>query len=387
MKAKLTELSVARIKPPKSGRLDVWDTTLPAFGLRVTATGAKSYVVAIRKPSAKHPSRIKVGEPGRMALADARDAARQMMQTGALPEPEPEDKTFRTLAEQFLGHGRTKRGRVLRAATVKEYRRALLGYAAPLHHRPADEVRRGDIAQLLRNTAMNRGATTAMRTRAALSRFYSWLVANDEVDANVVLGTEGYDVPKRSRVLTDGELAALWAATEDGHDFHLLVRLMLWTGARRGEVGSMRWSDLVDGTWMVDGSRTKNHRPLILPLPCQVLAALDGWPRFVGRDFLFGRGPNGFQAWSQSKRRLDARLGFARDWDIHDCRRTVQTRLLALGVNRDLVNRLLNHAMGPIDQAYDQNDYLPEKAAALQSWADELQRIVDGGEAKVIALR
>jgi hypothetical protein len=90
MKAKLTELSVARLRPPKSGRLEVWDSTLPAFGLRVTSNGARSYVVAIRKPGARHPSRIKVGEPGRTALADARTKARQMMETGGAPEPEPE---------------------------------------------------------------------------------------------------------------------------------------------------------------------------------------------------------------------------------------------------------------------------------------------------------
>jgi integrase len=387
MKAKLTELSVARIRPPQSGRLEVWDSTLPAFGLRVTSTGARSYVVAIRKAGAKHPSRIKVGEPGRMALADARDAARQLMQTGAAPEPEDEPETFASLAEQFLGHGRTKRGRVLRPATTKEYRRALLVYSKPLHAKPVTAIRRGDVAQLLRATATNHGATTAMRTRAALSRFYSWLVANDEVDANVVLGTEGYDVAKRSRVLTDGELAAIWGATEDPHDFNLIVRMCLWTGCRRSEAGAMRWSELTDGIWTVLGTRTKNHRPLILPLPHQARAALDGWHRFVGRDLVFGRGANGYQAWSKGKERLDGRLGFNHDWDLHDLRRTVQTRLGALGVNRDLINRTLNHAMGPIDAAYDHHHYLPEKAAALQSWADELEGIVAAGEAKVVRLR
>ena len=48
-----------------------------------------------------------------------------------------------------------------------------------------------------------------MRTRAAGSRFYSWLIANGKVEQNPFTGTEGYDVPQRSRVLVDGELAAL----------------------------------------------------------------------------------------------------------------------------------------------------------------------------------
>jgi hypothetical protein len=36
---------------------------------------------------------------------------------------------------------------------------------------------------------------------------------------------------------------------------------------------------------------------------------------------------------------------------------------------------VLNHAAGPITEAYDLHSYLPEKAAALQKWADDLERI------------
>jgi integrase len=192
-------------------------------------------------------------------------------------------------------------------------------------------------------------------------------------------------------VLTDGELAAIWQATGDG-DFGLIVRMCLWTGARRSEVGSMCWSELADGVWTVSGSRTKNHRPLVLPLPRQALAALQEHPSWVGRDRVFGQGPRlregeteaarqrrsaGFQSWSQSKARLDRRLGFARPWDLHDLRRTVETRLRALGTGDDAVSRILNHAMGPVRTAYDRHDYLAEKAVALQAWADQLQHIGD----------
>ena len=149
----------------------------------------------------------------------------------------------------------------------------------------------------------------------------------------------------------------------------------------------MRWSELVDGVWLIPGTRTKNHRPLALPLPRQALAALEGWHRFVGRDLVFGRGPNGFQAWSKSKERLDRRLGFNQSWDLHDCRRTVETCMAALGIPKDHVNRVLNHAVGPVTAHYDQWSYLPEKRKALQDWADEIERIVGRGEAKVVKLR
>jgi integrase len=254
----------------------------------------------------------------------------------------------------------------------------LLTYAAPLHAKPVREIRRGEIAGLIRDVATARGSTSAMRTRAALSRFWGWMLASDMVEANVVAGTEGYSTPKRSRVLSDGELRALWQATAQTGDFSLILRVMLWTGCRRGEAGGMTWGELEDGRWTVMGERTKNHRPLVLPLPRQAVAALEAWPRFFGRAHLFGRGTAGFQGWSKATAR------FSLEYDLHDLRRTVETRMAGLGIPKDHVNKILNHADGPVTAAYDQWSYLPEKAAALQRWADELDRIASASGKEVI---
>ncbi len=398
MPERITDLTVAKAKPPKDKeRLEVWDTAVPGFGLRVTANGARSWIVALRRPGSSHPVRIKLGEPGRMALKAARRAAGAALDDPAAffagrepaPPPRPERPvTFAALAEQFLADGKTKRGRELRPATAREYRRALLVYAKPLHAMPVREIRRADVAHLIRTVATARGAVTGMRTRAALSRFWSWLLANGLVDKNVVQGTEGYAGTKGTRVLTDAELVAIWNATAEPSDFHLIIRLCLWTGCRRGEAGGMADAELQDGVWAIPGTRTKNHRDLVLPLPEQAVEALEAWRRFVGRKLLFGRAickvgetepqENGFQGWSQSKRRLDDRLGFDREWDLHDLRRTTQTRLAGLGISRDVASRILNHAMGPIDEVYDKHDYADAKRDALQRWADLLDAIVSG---------
>ena len=71
----------------------------------------------------------------------------------------------------------------------------------------------------------------------------------------------------------------------------------------------MRWSELQEGVWTVPGTRTKNHRALLLPLPRQMVDALAGWRRIVGRDHLFGATSQaGFKSWVQ-KDRLAARPG------------------------------------------------------------------------------
>jgi integrase len=393
---------VDQVKP---GDCDLffWDRELKGFGLKVTPIGAKVYICQYRPAGGGRSAPTKRITIGRHGAPWAPDQARRQARVilGAVAEgkdPAAEkrarrqevrrqrDGLFETLAEEFLEHGRRKRGLPLREATRREYRRALMTYAASLHGKPLTELRRGDIAAVIRGVARERGEVSAMRCRAALSRLFSWAIANGHAEANVVTGTEGYATPKRSRVLNDAELRALWAATAEPTDFNMIVRLCLWTGTRRSEPGCMAGSELDGGTWTVPGSRTKNGRSLALPLPRQAVHALAVWLRVEGRDLLFGRGSKGFQGWSASKKRLDAASG-VRDWDLHDLRRTVETRLAGLGVPKEIVNRVLNHAAGPITEAYDHHDYLPEKATALQRWADTLDRIAGApAPANVVAL-
>jgi len=106
------------------------------------------------------------------------------------------------------------------------------------------------------------------------------------------------------------------------------------------------------------------------------------------RDTVFGTwSTRGFSNWDGAKKKLDAQLGFSAPWILHNIRQTVETRMAGLGIPKEHVNKVLNHAAGPVTQRYDGHDYmaeeagieiaiLPLKAAALQRWADELDRIV-----------
>ena len=266
------------------------------------------------------------------------------------------------------------------------YRIVLRSYARPLHGRPVESIRRRDVAELLRVIARDSGGPTASLARSVLSRFFGYLCEIDMVEANPAHGTPVLSIEPRSRVFGDVELGALWAATDDDSDFSMIIRILLWTGCRRSEAAGMRWSELQDGLWRIAGSRTKNHRELVLPLPRQMVEALVGWRRVVGRDHLFGATSQaGFKSWVQ-KDRLATRLGFARPWSLHDCRRTVETRLTALGVNREVIVRLLNHGVSNLQRAYDHHSYEDEKRAALARWAAELARIVEQRPA-VVAIK
>jgi integrase len=334
MRPPLTQLAVDRLKPPAKGYTWHPDSKVGSgFGLRCYHTGRKAYGINRRWADAAQPSFKKLGDHPVLTLVQARALARKV-----LADP---DAAGPSLASNSRRHAR----------------RSLVGI------------------------------TTAMRTRSAGSRFYSWLLANDLADRNPFTHTEPYAIPPRSRVLTDGELATLWAATDSDRDLDLIVRLLLWTGARRTEIGGMRWSELQGDTWRLPAERSKNHMALTLPLPRQALEALARWPRIVGRDPVFGTGPDGLSGWSFATARLRKQVGIERPWSLHDCRRTVETRLAALGTPRDIIGRLLNHGRSAIEKTYDLYDYRQPMQAALQAWADELDQIVARGSAEVIAIR
>jgi integrase len=254
------------------------------------------------------------------------------------------------------------------------------------------EITRRDVAALLRDVANESGPTTANLVRAMLRRLFEYAIEVGTIEVNPASHTPGYEVRPRSRTLSDGEIAALWRATEERSAFAMIMRMLLWTGARRSEVGGARWSEFSSSgsaslIWTIPGSRVKNGRELVLPLPRQAAAAIASWPRILRRDCLFGvHSPRGFANWDSAKQRLDERLSFARPWTLHDLRRTTESRLAELGVSKDLRGRLLNHGMDPISAAYDHHHYLPEKQKALQNWADKLEEIVTSAEPTVIKL-
>ena len=75
MRKRLTEAMVERQAPPATSRLEIFDDAVPALALRVTATGARSYVVRGRVKGEPTPIRLTLGDASVMRLSDARQAA------------------------------------------------------------------------------------------------------------------------------------------------------------------------------------------------------------------------------------------------------------------------------------------------------------------------
>jgi integrase len=210
---------------------------------------------------------------------------------------------------------------------------------------------------------------------------FNWAIREGfEIPSNPVLGTNRPSEPKsRSRILTDPELAKLWAACRD-EDYGRIIKLLILTAQRRDEVGGMQWGE-IDATaklWTIPAERTKNHREHSLPLTDAALALL---PPPRNRAFVLGEGRQGFSGWSKSKLAVDVRASVA-DWRPHDIRRTAATVMAdRLGVLPHIVEAILNHVSGHkagVAGVYNRATYQKEMRDAMERWGEHVSIIVGG---------
>jgi integrase len=158
-----------------------------------------------------------------------------------------------------------------------------------------------------------------------------------------------------------------------------VVKLLALTGARREEIGRLRWDEIRGDEIHLSGARTKNGEPHIIPLSKPALAVLDTVPHIAGAGFVFtAGGDKPLNSWGKAKERLDKAAGIA-PWRIHDIRRTVATGLQKLKVPLTVTEAVLGHTAGSrggIVGIYQRHDYADEKRAALEAWGAHVMALV-----------
>lgn len=251
------------------------------------------------------------------------------------------------------------------------------------------KVDRRAIAALLARIGAANGPIAANNVRRDLSAFFAWCCREGLIDANPAAHTNKFASRSRSRLLTDPEIKAIWLATADGGDAYCsIIRLLLLTGARRSEIGGLRWSEFVDELSIsLPPERTKNGAAHVIPLPAAAVDIIKAQPCEGDHVFAGERGGE-FKTWSRNKERLDERSGVT-NWTVHDFRRFFSTSLHErLGVAPHICESLLGHHQGGVASVYNRSAYLNEKRVTLARWADFLVRVAEGhgdGESKVLA--
>jgi integrase len=396
---KLTAASVGALKLDGKKDLIVFDETMPGFGYRLRlGSGGKTlrnWIVQYRRAGASR--RVLLGSAEVVNAEAARAAAKKVLGRVALGEDPQADKrdrrgkdrlTLRSLLDEYLAHKKVSKH------TLRGLTRYLTGSAfRPLHGMPVDTISRNDVAARLLVVIREHGPIVAARARAALSTFFVWAMQMGLAEANPVIGTiKPQEGKPRERVLSDAELAAIWAACKDD-DHGKIIKLLILLGARRAEVGGMAWTeiDLDRGLWRLPAERSKNGRAHELPLLPMARSIITSVPKMVSRDRLFGmHSAAGFTAWAKDKRALDARSGITAAWTVHDIRRSTATRMADIGIQPHVIEQVLNHQSGHRSGPagiYNRSVYTKEVRTALALWEDHVRARIaaERGERTVLA--
>jgi integrase len=410
MEMELREGIAKLISVPKGQRdVLVWDTKTPGFFLRKFASGRAMW--GVRYHVGTRQRRVHLYDASvRGTLAKARNEAADVRakarlgtdvvaERTAAAQASAKAITLGKLAERYLADRReAKRPNgepAWRPRYYVEVERHLRKDWKPLANTTIKAIGRQDIVRVIDGIAASQGRVTADRAKATLSGLYAWAIDGGYCEATPLLHIKRRaENGARERTLTKDELREVWLAADAvGGDYGRIVKLLILTGQRRDEIGSLAWTEIDAAGARIElpPSRTKNHRAHSVPLSAEALAALPPKPD-TDRVMVFGRIGTGFSGWSKAKSELDAAITAARQerrvkeamagWRIHDLRRTFVTMLgdLRLG-SPHVVEAILNHVSGHkagVAGTYNHALYLDERTQALIAWGRFVRELVGG---------
>ena len=343
-RARLTDAAVARLRP-RDHEYTVWDARVPGLGVRVRPSGGMTWVML--RSAGKGSRRVTLGRVSAMGVEEAR---RECHARRANPEPQPEPaRTVRLFQDFVEGEWKDAHFDRCKASTRKGYRslldaRLLPAFGAkPLDRISPAEVRRwfDDFSRTAPGNANN-----ALRL---LRQIMNFAVARGHVGANPTRGVKPNRRPALTRFLSREEIDRLHAVLDKevgkGEGFRQqvdIIRLLLLTGCRRGEIVGLRRSE-VDGDRLVLADSKTGPRKV--PLGTEARTILERQPR-TESPFVFpspldpsrSRGPE-LPLWYRVRREVGIE-----DVRLHDLRHTHASHAVMNGVPVPVVSRMLGHS-------------------------------------------
>lgn len=374
----LTGSVIRALQPPAKGNRVFYDHELPGFGVRVTANGARAFVLNYRTTSGRE-RRKTIGSYPDWTASDARKEARRLrhlIDEGLDPIAEREAQrkapTVAELCDRFEAEHLPR----CRPGTRVDYLNILRNHIRPhfgKHVKVADVVFT-DVDRLHRKVTAAGHPRRANTVVAVLSKMFSLAVKWQMRSDNPCKGVEKNPKTKRKRYLIDDELPRLTAALATHEDKQAadIVRLLLLTGARRGEILAMRWADvdLTTGIWSKPASSTKQKQDHTVPLSAparqllgEIAQAQAGKHRPLGAFVFPGDGATGHRVEIKKDWRQLCWAANITGLRIHDLRHSFASQLASSGSSLPLIGALLGHSSAATTHRYTHLFVDPQRAA------------------------
>lgn len=386
----------------------IWDREVPGFGLRVLASGARTWVFKYRAPDGRQRW-TRIGTCPAMPVRTARIEARRMRAAVDLGHDPTQNRAAErlvalapTLGSLAAAYARALPGRPsLRGPGAISARHAESEAAAVrraiermgLERRTAREVAASDLLGLVRQEAAR--PATARMLFGAFGRFMDWCMEEGHATSNPCVAVPRHRRPRqprpRQRVVSLVDLARLWVGAGTlPEPLCDLARLLIAVPVRRGEASRLAWEDidLREGVWTIPGAITKNGDPHRIAFPAVVLRMLKRRHRAIGEPtaglaFPAPRSAGVVTTFSAMKRHVSAASGLSA-WTWHDFRRSFASLMAESGIAEPVADAVLNHRQsgtrGGVLGVYQLARRWPEQRAALEKWGTALERAIASEE-------
>ena len=364
---KITKSVVDRFAIPKPNppatkcQVFLRDDAMRGFALRVTSGGIKTFI--LEKRIHGKVKRITLGRYPDLTAEQARRQAQKMLgeiATGLDPVAKAKrqrDETI-TLGEVFEDYFGARRN--LKESTIHDYRRHLKSAFDHWRDKPLKQINKDMVVTLhgkLGEKSPAR-ANNAMRVLRAMFNFAEGEYETEEGESlfpdnpvrRLSNARSWYKVPRRTSVIKDHQLKdwyqAVTSLTDDGQEMvrdYLL--LILFTGLRRTEAASLRWSQVDFDERSLTIVDTKNGETHVLPLTDFLSDLLTQRKAATNSLFVFpGKGKTGYlNNHNKPMAKVIERSGVT--FSLHDLRRTFITIAESLDIPAYALKRLLNHKM------------------------------------------
>ena len=393
MTIRLTNEAVKALPSPAASNKLHYDTDVKGFAVRVTAAGAKSFVLNYRV--AGRERRYTIGSWPDWTATEARAEARELkkrVDKGEDPMGERHEEraapTMGDLIDRFAADFLPKK----RETTRRDYVSMLDNIVRPeLGRMKVADVRHADIDRLHRKVSKH-APYRANRMVAVLSRMMGFATKLEWREDNPVRGIERNHEERRYRYLDGDELRRLTEALSlhPSQQAANAVRLLLLTGARRGEVLSATWDqfNLADGTWTKPSAHTKQKREHRVPLSAPARQLLVEMQAKDASQFLFparlGGGPVGDIKSHWAALCKAAKIDGVR---LHDLRHTYASVLASAGLSLPVIGALLGHTQPGTTARYAHLFDDPLRAATERAGAIVTGAADKSASAEVVPLR
>lgn len=370
---RLTKERINRLPVPSAGYDIYRDESRPGLGVRVTASGARSFIFEARAkgrnrrltigrfPALSVEGAWRKAKKHAATIADDKDPVAEAQRNAAKEVPLRE-----ALAGYLSSHD-------LKPRTRQDVDHAMKGLSDWMD-RPVISITPLMVEQRHRRLGEKSPARAnlTMRYLSAILNYAASKYADDEGRPLIVYNPvkrlsaikAWYRVDRRRSVLREHELRPWWQAVEKmgedprlthGREYRDYLITLLLTGLRRSEGLGLRWDQLDFKAQTLTVQDTKNREPHTLPLPDYLLSLLKARRRRSQGDFVFGA-PDTEQISNlrvvttyverESAKILSEESGEKRPGlhiTPHDLRRTFATIAERLDVPAYTLKRLLNH--------------------------------------------